>query len=660
MFALVTTAYIALRFWRLTDSCLWFDEIFSVHAAEHSWNSLFSFVALDLIHPPLFYILLKLWIAVGGEGLFWLRLFPVMFAVVSLVPFVLFLREVKQNRWVEIVALFLLAVNGSLIKYSQEVRMYSLLLCLSLFSMWLFARYFNKGKSFVPLILVNLLLIYTHYFGWFVIVAEVVAILIFQRIKWQRMLLMFAVELGCFIPWICAVWNAAYSGSELGQNIGWMSRPGIREMVTFVFDLIEPFYYQASSAEPVSIFKVSLPILLIVGLAMSLYCANWKKQADDEQQAAKILILFITLPLVVAFVASWLLPYSIWGTRHLVIVFAPLAIITANAVVHVSVRSLRIGLMTLLILFTGYGYAIQASRPVEQPIWCSFESIGRQIELRCKALELRRQVPIYVVEDLAAYHLWFAFRKERGQKGWPEVVKVFGVPGTTEDKAFFLPRGFDDVPVMHVDQMDVEEFWLVYRAPTRDLDQPPLNYFFDRDFYINAEELHEEGGYKIIAMLLQKRHSLKLYGEASDDRFTRQSALAELKNCERHPTDLCLDVATFLMRLYAKGDDALLGPLFDAALKSDGHFAEDFGGFLSDVLQFQMTRFLSSVKNRPKSAQVDLCFLAIGADGSGNGEYWENDVRAKLEVIKNERGNPLKDVAHVCIAELERFQANQH
>ena len=107
-FVLVIAAYIAVRFWRLTDSCLWFDEIFGVHAAEHSWDTILSFVALDLIHPPLFYILLKLWIAAGGESLFWLRLFPVMFAVVSLVPFILFLREMKQNKWVEVIAIFLL------------------------------------------------------------------------------------------------------------------------------------------------------------------------------------------------------------------------------------------------------------------------------------------------------------------------------------------------------------------------------------------------------------------------------------------------------------------------------------------------------------------------------------------------------------------------
>jgi len=84
--------YILLRLWNLTDSCLWFDEIFSVHVAELDWQNLVWLVAQDLIHPPLFYSLLKIWISIGGENLFWLRSFPVFFSVLAFVPFLLLCR----------------------------------------------------------------------------------------------------------------------------------------------------------------------------------------------------------------------------------------------------------------------------------------------------------------------------------------------------------------------------------------------------------------------------------------------------------------------------------------------------------------------------------------------------------------------------------------
>src|SRR5205807_8846745 len=88
----LTVLYVAARLWRLTASCLWFDEIFSVHAGRHSWREMLNFVAADVVHPPLFYVLLKLWIAVGGESLTCLRLFPVLVSVAARVPPVLLCR----------------------------------------------------------------------------------------------------------------------------------------------------------------------------------------------------------------------------------------------------------------------------------------------------------------------------------------------------------------------------------------------------------------------------------------------------------------------------------------------------------------------------------------------------------------------------------------
>lgn len=95
--ASIFVVYVLLRLWNLTDSCLWFDEIFSAHVAELDWQNFVRLVAQDLTHPPLFYFLLKIWVAIGGENLFWLRFFPVFFSVLAVVPFLLLCREVKSN-----------------------------------------------------------------------------------------------------------------------------------------------------------------------------------------------------------------------------------------------------------------------------------------------------------------------------------------------------------------------------------------------------------------------------------------------------------------------------------------------------------------------------------------------------------------------------------
>ena len=161
LFSLAVAVYIAARLWRLTSYGLFGDEIFSFQLASDTWGGLLHSAITDVVHPPLFYMLLKLWIAVGGNSLLWLKLFPVCFSVAVILPLVLLGRELEVSAIVITLTLWLMAVNEFLVNFSQELRMYSPLLFFTLLSMWLFARYFNSPPS-TPLILalmfVNLLL----------------------------------------------------------------------------------------------------------------------------------------------------------------------------------------------------------------------------------------------------------------------------------------------------------------------------------------------------------------------------------------------------------------------------------------------------------------------------------------------------------------------
>ncbi len=492
--AVLATVYLAVRFWGLAASCLWFDEIFSVHAAEHTWDTILAFVAQDLIHPPLFYILLKLWINVGGEGIYWLRLFPVIFACFSVAPFLLLCKELKIERMATCIALFLIVVNGSLIKYAQEVRMYSLLQFLSLVSIWLFVRYFRKGKNLIPLIIVNVLLIYVHYFGWFVVSAEVLAIVIFQRIKIRAILLMFSVSVLSFIPWAIAVWRASQAGAEVSQNIGWMQKPGILQILQFAFNLVEPFYFAASSIDPISTFRITLPILAIMVVAVVFFFVDRKADSDEGRQIPKLLMIFVAVPLIVAFVASWLLPNSIWGTRHLIIVFAPFAILAGIAVAEISLPIVRISAMTLIVLFGGYAFVNAVSREVPQYSWCAWEPLAAETKSQAN-------INIYAFEDLIAYHIWFGEHEKRSKA---EVFRVTNIDGLIEDKAYFLPRGFDEVK--KVDFVDINEprIWIAYRSADITEKEPPLWNFIVKGYHVAGRKVMTAGNETAIFLLLEK------------------------------------------------------------------------------------------------------------------------------------------------------------
>jgi uncharacterized membrane protein len=491
--AAICLFYVLLRFWNLTESCLWFDEIFSVHAARHSWTEMFWFVAQDLIHPPLFYALLKIWIFAGGESIVWLRLFPVVFSTLALAPLFFLCRELKLKYETVAVALLFLAINGALVKYAQEVRMYAVFFCLALFSLWIFARYFIKGKNIWILTLLNVLLVYTHYFGWLLVLAQICAIAVLQRIKIRQMAIMFAVLLAAYAPWIYTVWRAAQIDSNLGQNIGWIAKPNFAAVLQFVFDVIEPFYFQASSIDAASNLLISIPLLLILIAAAIFWFADWKNKSAEEKQTVFLLLILTTTPTIFALALSWILPHSIWGTRHLIFVFAPVAILLAIFLTDVKIKYLKIAFLSAIFLLSLFALLVQFSRPPAKFIWCAWENLARD-------LDKTQPTKVYVFEDLVAYHFWFAAR----DSDRIEIVRVRGIPEMLEDKAYFLPRGFAGVRIADENAMTDEKFWLAFRDAAFNENHPPLKNLRAKGYRIGEPKIFEASGLKAILVEVMK------------------------------------------------------------------------------------------------------------------------------------------------------------
>jgi uncharacterized membrane protein len=488
--AALSGLYIVVRFWGLTDSCLWFDEIFGVHAAELPTDDMLWFVAQDLIHPPLFYLLLKAWISFGGESLFWLRGFSVFWSIAALAPFLLLCKEIKLRFSARLVALAFFAVNGALIKYAQEVRMYGLLLFLSLVSTWLFARYFYRGKSIWTLTFVNVLLVYTHYFGWFVVASEITVILMMQRIKIRHMLVMFSILVTSYAPWVWAIIQAG-SGPNVQQNIGWIEKPGLRALLDLGFDVIEPFYFQQSNGEPTTILFVTFPLLVAVAIAKVSYFVTWRKRAVGT--TIFVLAVLSLLPLVLAFIVSWVFPFSIWGTRHLIVVFPVMMIVIGVLIDSVEPKVGKVALIAFVSLLFCTALAFRVNAPKPDFIWCAWEQ---------QAAALSGDVPrtVYVFEDLVAYHMWFAVRKEPNI----HIVKVDGVPEMKEDKAYFLPRGFDSVSRRDLSQISEREVTLVFRATELKLSEPPLKNFAYSGYSISTAGEYDADGQKSFVVKLDK------------------------------------------------------------------------------------------------------------------------------------------------------------
>jgi hypothetical protein len=158
----------------------------------------------------------------------------------------------------------------------------------------------------------------------------------------------------------------------------------------------------------------------------------------------------------------------------------------------------RVGAFVLVVLFAGYGFIIQLGRPVPEHVWCGFEELGK------KVLGEYNDGPLYVFEDLAAYHLWFAFRNEPDAKIRERVVKVEGFPGMDEDKAYFLPRGMEYVSKETL-PLTYSEMWLIYRAPNFDPTKPPLDTLLANGFKVERTEVFEGTESNVFAVYVRNK-----------------------------------------------------------------------------------------------------------------------------------------------------------
>jgi 4-amino-4-deoxy-L-arabinose transferase-like glycosyltransferase len=444
-FALLALLYAAVRFWKLTAYGLFSDEVFSAETAHRAWPQLERAVVTDVVHPPLFYYLLKIWIALG-DTLFVMKSLPVLFSILALVPFVLLGRQLKLRAPTINLALFLMAANEYLVSYAQELRMYSLLLLLVTTSMWLFAKIMNAGHRAVGLqvawLATSLLLVYTHYYGWLVVTAELLFVIVKRRDRLASFGLSAILLVAGFLPWMFAVTEAAYDKGGLGPNLKWNPRPTLTDFVQHYLTLNGPVYTSwRAYATVFSIVIFFTPILLWAGrLRVKVKGeSGGHRIVEADGDVFLWLALLAFLPSVIAFAASYLLAQSVWGNRFLIVVAPAYLLLVSIAAARIRPPRLRRAAVVLMIACAGLSGALQLThrdkidwRPLVERLTERETNAGEPVHVYTRQGVVGTTIQYYLdrageerlrvryVDDYAQIdeaHFWIAFIRYRHESG---------------------------------------------------------------------------------------------------------------------------------------------------------------------------------------------------------------------------------------------------
>ena len=159
-----------LRFYMLDGQSFWADEGNSVVLAQEPVTTIIRSAAAD-IHPPAYYFLLKIWGSVFGLSEKGARSLSAVLGVL-VVWGVYLVGTALKNQRTGLLAALLAAINPFLIYYSQEARMYQLLVLAAVITTWALLQWWQEtshsgrimplGASLIYLVFA-LLGLYTHY-----------------------------------------------------------------------------------------------------------------------------------------------------------------------------------------------------------------------------------------------------------------------------------------------------------------------------------------------------------------------------------------------------------------------------------------------------------------------------------------------------------------
>jgi len=320
------------------DLCL--DEPFTVFNAQKSMAEILRIPAEGEPNPPFFMVLLHFWIKLFGISTLSVRLLPLLFNSITIL-FLYFTGKKFFGLWTGIITSGLFIFSGYHFFHGLEARTYALLSMATASSLYFYLQFAQNNKNrgaIAGLIVSNLILVYSHYFGWFVVFSQFLSSVVYVRslrLFFRFMIPPLATVVG-FIPMI-PLFIRQFKISGKGT---WLKPPGPHEFS-------DQFYHFLNHRE---VYRVMIYILA-AGLLFSLFMMIRKKKAMPDRKIL-VLILWWVVPYTVMFYVSSRIPvfnsrYVLFNTIGLFLTIGALTdfLYQGNRTLKISAGLILLGFM---------------------------------------------------------------------------------------------------------------------------------------------------------------------------------------------------------------------------------------------------------------------------------------------------------------------------
>ncbi|WDU62124.1 glycosyltransferase family 39 protein [Pseudomonas poae] len=337
----------ALRFYHLTSSAIWGDEGSSLLLSEYAAADLWFHAAHD-VHPPLYFFMLRGWIELFGDGIWSIRGMSAIPGVVAVGLGIWLTRQLSTRR-AAMLAGVLLALLPTAVRYSQEVRMYSLLgvwLVGATLALVYWVRRPERTRYLAVYVLVMSAGFYTHYFTalcvlvhWAWLAAQPRGQRLLARPAWW---VANAAIVLLYLPWLPNLLDLVLHVEQLkvGGDIGWEDPVGVFSLPSMIWQFV-------LQDEGVGFW---LPLFWLLPLLLTAIVVVTAVLDRERYRPALLMALFFLLPLLLVYGVSFVSPVFI--ERYLTVYALGLPILVAMAIDRLPARLSLLG-AALFVLFVG-------------------------------------------------------------------------------------------------------------------------------------------------------------------------------------------------------------------------------------------------------------------------------------------------------------------
>jgi len=326
---------------------LWHDEAFSGLLPQYNFKEMIHRIGLD-VHPPLYYIFLKLWLFTFGNTPFTLRLFSLLFGVITLLVTYIFANEVVKNKKIAFLSVVLMGLNLYQIQYNLEARMYTLgafFIVLSSYAL-LKAERTNSIKWWGIYVFCTASALYTHYYTFFFVFAQAFYLsfgflkklkfslrLWLKNKKFQRCTISFLSIGLLFLPWLKTFLKQA---AQVEKSY-WIPKINIWSLPCTFYKMIS-----GRDINPNNHWYI-LIVLTIFILASAIYFV-----LKIKKPAKWLVISLLFIPFLLAVLSS--IKTSIYLDRYFIFSLPFLLIVVSATLLNVKYKKIQTCLILIAVL----------------------------------------------------------------------------------------------------------------------------------------------------------------------------------------------------------------------------------------------------------------------------------------------------------------------